>query len=120
MEGFSPFRRNFGEKKPKNYDCVIATGSDNTNRYFDYYFGHVPNLLRKNRTSVAVLDNEITHQDLKLLAGDIFNYFGLGCRSVTKVYVPKKDENTQKTSVAEIVGYTTSLVSILALIQNLN
>ena len=77
------------DKKPENYDCVIATGSDNTNRYFEYYFGHVPNLLRKNRTSVAILDNQITKEELGLLANDIFYYFGLGCRSVTKVYIPK-------------------------------
>ena len=77
------------EKKPYDYDCVIATGSDNTNRYFDYYFGHVPNLLRKNRTSIAVLGEKISKNDLQLLAVDVFNYFGLGCRSVTKVYLPK-------------------------------
>tara|TARA_B100001287_G_scaffold226189_1_gene195889 strand:+ start:16529 stop:17590 length:1062 start_codon:yes stop_codon:yes gene_type:complete len=77
------------ETKPTDYDCVIATGSDNTNRYFDYYFGHVPNLLRKNRTSIAVIGEKISKDDLQLLACDVFNYFGLGCRSVTKLYIPK-------------------------------
>ena len=76
-------------KKPSKYDCVIATGSDNTNRYFEYYFGHVPNIFRKNRTSVAVLNENISDSDIKLLGNDIFSYFGLGCRSVTKIYIPK-------------------------------
>jgi hypothetical protein len=76
-------------EKPSGYDCVIATGSDNTNRYFDFYFSHVPNLFRKNRTSVAVLDNNVGEKELNLLANDVFNYFGLGCRSVTKLYLPK-------------------------------
>lgn len=78
------------EKKPKDFDCVIATGSDNTNRYFEYYFGHVPNLFRKNRTSIAVIDNSAKEEDFKKLANDVFSYFGLGCRSVTKVFLPKK------------------------------
>ena len=70
-------------------DAVIATGSDNTARYFEYYFKKYPNIIRKNRTSIAILDGEETDQDLINLGKDIFLYFGLGCRNVSKLYVPK-------------------------------
>lgn len=69
-------------------DAVIATGSDNSARYFDYYFGKYPNIIRKNRTAVAVLAGDETHEELKLLGEDIFTYFGLGCRNVSKLYIP--------------------------------
>lgn len=83
------------DQKPKDYDYVIATGSDNTNRYFEHYFGHVPNLFRKNRTSIAVLDDNTSELELELLADDVFSYFGLGCRSVTKLYL-NSDFDTDK------------------------
>ncbi len=70
-------------------DAVIATGSDNTARYFDYYFGKKPNIIRKNRTSVAVLTGDETEEQLKALGEDLFRYFGLGCRNVTKLYLPR-------------------------------
>jgi hypothetical protein len=70
-------------------DAVIATGSNNTARYFDYYFGKYPSLIRKNRNSVAVLSGQESDEDLKNLGHDIFDYFGLGCRNVSKVYVPE-------------------------------
>lgn len=79
----------FTEEKLENFDAVIATGSNNTARYFDYYFGKYPNITRKNRNSVAILTGSETQQELELLGEDIFNYFGLGCRSVSKIYVPK-------------------------------
>ena len=72
----------------KKFDAVIATGSDNSNKYFEFYFKNYPNLLRKTRHSIAVLDGNETDQDLSLLSNDIFNYFGLGCRSVSKVFIP--------------------------------
>ena len=72
-----------------NFDAVIATGSDNSSRYFDYYFGKYPNIIRKNRNSVAILDGNETEDELKALGLDIFSYFGLGCRNVSKVYLPK-------------------------------
>lgn len=72
----------------KKFDAVIATGSDNTQRYFDYYFSKYPNILRKNRNSIAVLTGRETTQDLTHLCDDIFEYFGLGCRSVSKIFVP--------------------------------
>ncbi|UAB80744.1 acyl-CoA reductase [Marixanthomonas sp. SCSIO 43207] len=79
----------FSEEKLPNFDAVIATGSDNTARYFDYYFGKYPNIIRKNRNSVAVLTGTETQEDMEQLADDIFRYFGLGCRNVSKLYVPK-------------------------------
>jgi Acyl-CoA reductase (LuxC) len=73
----------------KNCDAYIATGSNNSSRYFDYYFGKFPNIIRRNRTSVAVLDGTETVEALDKLSDDIQLYFGLGCRNVTKLYVPK-------------------------------
>lgn len=77
------------EQLPKEFDAVIATGSNNTNRYFTYYFKGKPALLRKSRTSVAVLTGNETPEDYQKLGSDIFTYFGLGCRNVSKLYVPK-------------------------------
>ena len=73
----------------KDYDAVIATGSDNTSRYFDYYFKNKRSIIRKNRNSIAILNGEESDDDLKSLSQDIFTYFGLGCRNVSKLYVPK-------------------------------
>ena len=72
----------------KGCDAYIATGSNNSSRYFDYYFGKYPHIIRRNRTSVAILDGAETTEDLNALADDIQFYFGLGCRNVTKLYVP--------------------------------
>ncbi len=72
----------------KNFDAVIATGSNNSARYFEYYFGKYPHIIRKNRNSAAVLSGNETDEELKLLADDIFLYFGLGCRSVSKLFLP--------------------------------
>lgn len=71
------------------FDAVIATGSDNSARYFDHYFGSKPNLIRRNRYSCAVLTGAETKEELTLLGDDIFRYFGLGCRSVSKLWVPE-------------------------------
>jgi len=73
----------------KTIDTLIATGSDNSARYFEYYFKDKKRLLRKNRTSVGVLDGKESERELEGLADDIFTYFGLGCRNITKVFVPK-------------------------------
>jgi len=70
-------------------DAFIATGSDNTARYFEYYFGKRPHLIRRNRTSVAVLTGQETPEELALLGADIFQYYGLGCRNVSKLFVPE-------------------------------
>lgn len=72
-----------------NFDLVIATGSNNSARYFEYYFGKKPHIIRKNRSSVAVLWGDETREQLRALGEDIFDYFGLGCRSVSKLYLPK-------------------------------
>ncbi len=69
-------------------DAVIATGSDNTARYFEHYFSHLPRIVRKSRVSVAVLDGTETEAELTALGDDIFRYFGLGCRNVAKLYLP--------------------------------
>jgi hypothetical protein len=73
----------------KGCDAYIATGSNNTARYFDYYFGKYPSIIRRNRTSVAILDGNETSEELELLADDVHLYFGLGCRNVTKIFVPE-------------------------------
>lgn len=72
----------------KDCDAYIATGSDNSARYFDYYFGRYPSIIRKNRTSVGILTGNETEVELSLLADDVMQYFGLGCRNITKLYVP--------------------------------
>ncbi len=73
----------------KKADAIIATGSNNTSRYFDYYFGHLPHIFRKNRNSVAVITGSENEYDFLLLGRDIFTYYGLGCRNVSKLYVPE-------------------------------
>lgn len=77
------------DKKLTGIDAIIATGSDNTSRYFEYYFGKYPHIIRKNRNSVAILSGNETAEDFKALAEDIFVYFGLGCRNVSKLYIPE-------------------------------
>lgn len=79
----------FAEGKLENFDAVIATGSNNTARYFEYYFKDKPAIIRKNRNSVAVLNGKETKEDLIALGEDIFRYFGLGCRNVSKLFVPE-------------------------------
>jgi hypothetical protein len=73
----------------KNCDAYIATGSDNTARYFEHYFNKYPNIIRKNRTSVAILSGNETNEELEKLADDVYQFFGLGCRNVTQLFVPK-------------------------------
>jgi hypothetical protein len=72
----------------KDCDAYIATGSNNTSRYFEYYFGRYHHIIRRNKTSVAVLTGNETKTELEELAGDVYQFFGLGCRNVTKLYVP--------------------------------
>lgn len=71
------------------FDLIIATGSNNSSRYFEYYFKYVPHIIRKNRNSVAVISGDENNNDLKKLGHDIFDYFGLGCRNVSKIFFPK-------------------------------
>jgi hypothetical protein len=73
----------------KGCDAYIATGSNNSSRYFEYYFSRFPHIIRKNRSSAAILDGNESYEELEKLADDVFLYFGLGCRNVTKIYVPR-------------------------------
>lgn len=82
-------RIHFTENKLEGFDAVIATGSNNTARYFEHYFGKKPNIIRRNRNSIAVLTGNETTEELSELGEDIFRYYGLGCRSVSKLFVPK-------------------------------
>lgn len=84
----------FTENKLTDFDVVIATGSNNTARYFDFYFKNYPSIIRKNRNSIAVLNGNETQEDLMLLGNDIFRYFGLGCRNVSKLFVPRNYDFT--------------------------
>ncbi|MCL6259078.1 acyl-CoA reductase [Aquiflexum sp. TKW24L] len=79
------------EEMLKNKDAYIATGSDNSARYFDYYFGKYPHIIRKNRTSVGIFEGGETVADFRELAKDIFQYYGLGCRNVSKIFVPNRE-----------------------------
>ena len=79
----------FVEKKLENFDAVIATGSNNTARYFEYYFKDKPSIIRKSRNSVAVLNGLESEEQMRALGEDIFRYFGLGCRSVSKLFIPR-------------------------------
>lgn len=82
-------RIEFTEKKLENFEAVIATGSDNTARYFDYYFGKYPHIIRKNRNTAAVLSGNESEETLEKMTDDVFRYFGLGCRSISKIFLPK-------------------------------
>ena len=79
----------FVDNKIEKFDAVIATGSNNTARYFNAYFKNKPSIIRNNRNSIAILSGNESENDLKNLSNDIFRYYGLGCRSVSKIYVPK-------------------------------
>ncbi len=79
----------FEENLMKDFDAVIATGSNNTSRYFDYYFSKYPNIIRHNRNSIAFLTGNETVDELKELGKDVFFYFGLGCRNVSKIMLPQ-------------------------------
>lgn len=86
--GFADFI-SYAEGKLQGFDAVIATGSDNSAGYFKQYFSKCPHIIRKNRSSIAVLSGKETREELALLGHDIFDYFGMGCRSVSKLFVPQ-------------------------------
>ena len=85
----------FEENQLKNIDVVIATGSNSTARYFEHYFGKYPHIIRKNRNSAAVLTGDESVEELNALGEDIFRYFGLGCRNVSKFFVPENYDFTR-------------------------
>lgn len=74
----------------ENFDAVIATGSTNTSRYFEYYFGKYPHIIRKNRNSVAIISGDESSRQFELLGHDIFSYYGLGCRNVSSIFIPSE------------------------------
>jgi len=86
-------------------DAYIATGSNNSARYFEYYFSKYPHIIRRNRTSVAMLDGNETTEELEKLADDVHLYFGMGCRNVTKIFVPKEYDFIQLLKVFEKYNY---------------
>lgn len=100
-EGFAELIHVTDKLNLDELDAVIATGSDNTSRYFEQYFKKVPHVIRKNRTSVAVLDESESNEDLVKLAEDIVTYFGLGCRNVTKLFVPEAYDMTPLLKILE-------------------
>ncbi|MBK9635753.1 MAG: acyl-CoA reductase [Bacteroidetes bacterium] len=82
-------------------DAIIATGSDNTGRYFEHYFGKYPNIIRKNRHSIAILEGNETDEELLALGNDIFDYFGMGCRNVSQLLIPKDFDLTKFKTIWE-------------------
>ena len=87
--GFKPFIT-FTDDTLKDFDAVIATGSNNTATYFDHYFSKYPHIIRKNRNAVAIITGNETPKQMEALADDVFRYFGLGCRNVSKIYIPEQ------------------------------
>ncbi|MBW2960691.1 acyl-CoA reductase [Mesonia aestuariivivens] len=79
----------FTKERLENFDAIIATGSNNTARYFEYYFSKYPHIIRKNRNSVAIITGNESKEELAPLGDDIFRYYGLGCRNVSKIFVPE-------------------------------
>jgi hypothetical protein len=90
--------------KLNEVDALIATGSDNSARYFEYYFKSKPNIIRKNRTSVGILDGKEKDEDFLNLGRDITDYFGLGCRNISKIYVPENYDFTKFYDAIEPLG----------------
>jgi hypothetical protein len=78
----------------KNMDAYIATGNDNSAKHFEYYFRNTPHIIRKNRTSVAIIDGKESQQELIKLGEDVFSYFGLGCRNISHLFLPMQYDPT--------------------------
>lgn len=95
----------FSDHLNEKFDVVIATGSDNSSRYFEYYFSKYPNIIRKNRSSVAIIEGNESKEDLQKLGGDIFSFYGLGCRNVSKVYIPLDYDITKFIDSLESFSY---------------
>ncbi|MDZ7740790.1 MAG: acyl-CoA reductase [Bacteroidota bacterium] len=97
----------FTQDKLQGFDAAIATGNNNTARYFEYYFGKYPCIIRRNRNGVAVLDGSESKTELEKLGDDVFLYFGLGCRNVSKIYLP------QKYTISELLPYFDKYTSVI-------
>ena len=91
----------------KDFDAVISTGSNNSARYFESYFGKYPHIIRRNRNAVAVLDGSETEEELRKLGDDVFDYYGLGCRNVSKIYVP---QNYDLNKLLEVLHERNSII----------
>lgn len=94
LEKLVEFEPDFKDKisiqfKLEKFDAIIATGSNNTAKHFEYYFGKYKNIIRRNRNSIGILDGNETVEEIEKLGHDVFDYFGLGCRNVSKIFVPK-------------------------------
>lgn len=89
----------------RDFDAVIATGSDNSSRYFEYYFNKYPSIIRRNRTSIAILDGSETKDELDCLSFDLFSYFGLGCRNVSKIFIPEQFDVTKLLANFDSIEY---------------
>jgi hypothetical protein len=98
-------RISFTEGPMKGMDAVIATGSNNSARYFEYYFRRIPHIIRKNRNGVAVLNGRESDSELESLGEDIFTFFGMGCRNVTKLYIPQDYDLTRLLGVLDRFVY---------------
>lgn len=98
----------FTQSTLTDFDVIIATGSDNSSRYFEQYFSKYPHIIRKNRNSIAILEGNETSEELEDLGKDIFSYFGLGCRNVSKIYVPAGYE------ISGLTGYWEKYSGIIA------
>ena len=83
-------RIEFADGTLSGFDLVIATGSNNSSRYFEYYFGKYPSIIRKNRNSIAIIDGNESETELEALGADVFSYFGLGCRNVSKLIYTRR------------------------------
>ena len=97
LEKLVEFEPNFKDKvsiqfKLEKFDAIIATGSNNTAKHFEFYFNKYKNIIRRNRNSIGILSGNETLEDIENLGNDIFDYFGLGCRNVSKIFVPKDFE----------------------------
>lgn len=91
----------------RSFDLVIATGSNTTSHYFEFYFSKYPHIIRKNRNSIAILTGQETEADISGLSNDVFQYFGLGCRNVSKIYVPENYDFSQLLKVFSGVEFVT-------------
>lgn len=91
-----------------DFNCVIATGSNNTSRYFEFFFGKYPHIIRHNRNSIAVIEGSESERELYDLGKDVFSYFGMGCRNVSKVYIP---DNYDLSNIIRNWTYFSSIVN---------
>lgn len=97
----------FTDERLSGIEAIIATGSNNTYRYFEYYFGKYPHIFRRNRNGIAIIQGNETREDYTYLGKDIFTYFGLGCRNVSKIFLPEKYEPVILLDALEEFSYVT-------------